>query len=136
MAGLTGLLAAIGGLAGAGTAIGSTVYNAVSQPGPQTPTTPAPTPPSTQTLDQQKALVSQQLPNVIGATSGLASPSYDSLISQILAGVSGQSGANAAGAAATGQAFQAANGGGAGTGNPIVNNQVPNLSDFLSSFTG
>ena len=126
-------IGAASALAGAGTVIGSTIANAVGGPGTPTPTTPTPTPPpDQQQLLQQKQLVSQQLPNVIGATSGLASSSYDSLIAQLLAGVKGQPGANAAGAAATGQQFNAAN---SQPTNSVVNGQEPNLSDFLSSFT-
>jgi hypothetical protein len=123
------MLAAIAGLAGTGVSIGETVANSGGG-APTTPTTPTPTPPSAQALAQQKALVSQQLPNVVGATSGLANPSYDSLIAQILSGITGQSGANAAGASATGQQFTAANN---QPTNAAVNNQSPNLSDFLSN---
>lgn len=132
MAGLLGIIASIGSLAGAGTSIGLAAANAGSGT-PTTPATPTPTPPNAQQLLQQKAAVSQQEPNVVGATSGLASPSYDSLIAQILAGTVGQPGSNAAGASATGQSFTPAN---SQPTNAAVNGTEPNLSDFISSFSG
>lgn len=103
-----GTLAAVGSVAGAGTSIGEAIANSGA---PKTPGAPAPTPPNAEALAQQRAAVAQQEPNVVGATSGLASPSYDSLIAQILSGVLGQPGATAAGNAATfqpgtGQSFQ------------------------------
>jgi hypothetical protein len=126
-------IGAVSGLAGAGISGGEAIANAVGgKPNATAPSTPAPTPPNAQQLLQQKELVSQQLPNVVGATSGLASPSYDSLISQILSGVLGQPGANAAGAGATGQSFTPANN--AAT-TAAVNDQVPSLSNFLDQFS-
>ena len=117
-----------------GAALASTglnIANQVSGPGTTpAPTVPGPTPPNAQQLLQQKALVGQQLPNVVGATSGLANPSYDSLIAQILAGVTGQPGANAAGSAATGQQFTPANN---QPTNAAINNQQPSISDFLAN---
>ena len=129
MAGTLAIIASLATIGGAGTAIGSTIANDVSKP----PATPTPTPPNAQQLLQQKAAVSQQEPNVVGATSGLASPSYDSLIAQILAGTVGQPGSNAAGASATGQSFTPAN---SQPTNAAVNGTEPNLSDFISSFSG
>ena len=122
-------IAAIGGLASAGVGIGEAVANSG---GSKPPTAPTPTPPNAQQLAQQQAAVSQQLPNVVGQTSGLASPSYDSLISQILAGVIGQPGANAAGAGATGQAFSTSN---SQPTNAAVQGQPIQLSDFVNSNT-
>lgn len=127
-------IGAIGSIAGAGTSIGEAIANSGSggAPSPTAPTgPPAPTPPNPQQLLQQKALVSQQLPNLIGQTSGLANPDYDALMAKILSGVLGQPGANAAGTSATAQAFQPAN---SQPTNQIVNNQVPNLVD--TSFLG
>lgn len=128
-------LAAIAGLAGTGVSIGESIANSGGgAPSPTAPTTPqGPKPPDANALLQQKALVSNQLPNVVGATSGLASPSYDSLIAQILAGTIGQPGSAAAGASATDQQFQPAN---SQPTNSVVNGQQPNLSDFLSGFSG
>jgi hypothetical protein len=127
-------IAAAVGIAGTGITTGLEVSGALNGPGaPGTPATPAPTPPNAQQLAQQKALVSQQEPNVVGATSGLASQDYVSLISQILAGTVGQPGSRAAGAAATDQNFTPAN---SQPTNSVVNGQTPNLSDFLSSFSG
>jgi hypothetical protein len=129
------LLGTIGGLASAGVGIGEAVAGggAPQTPTPTPPGAPTPTPPNAAQLMQQKALVSQQEPNVVGATSGAASPEYDSLISQILAGVTGQPGANAAGGAATGQQFTPAN---SQSTNAAVNGTTPNLSDFINNFGG
>jgi hypothetical protein len=123
----------IGAAGVASTGLG--IANAVEGSGgaPTNPTTAAPTPPNAQALATQKALISQQLPNVVGATSGTASPEYDSLIAQILSGVTGQSGANASASQAVGQQFTPAN---SQPTNAVVNGQQPNISDFLSSFTG
>jgi hypothetical protein len=131
--GTAGGLATTAGLAGlASTGVG--LAGTLGGPGtPAAQTPPGPTPPNPQQLLQQKELVGQQIPNVVGSTSGLASPAYDALIAQLLAGVKGEPGANAAGAAATGQQFNAAN---SQPTNSVVNGQNPNLSDFLSSFSG
>ena len=131
MAVLLPIIASIGSLAGAGVGIGTSIANSVSG-SPAAPTVPGPTPPNQQQLLAQKEAVSQQLPNVIGQTSGLASPSYDSLISQILSGVIGQPGANAAGAGATGQAFSTSN---SQPTNAAVQGQPIQLSDFVNSNT-
>lgn len=97
---------------------------------PATP--PAPTPPTAQQLAQQRALVQQQLPNVLGATSGLANPAYDSLIAQILAGTIGQPGSTAAGNNAVGQNFSPAN---SQATNAVVQGQPVQLSDFVNTST-
>lgn len=131
MAVTLGLIASIGSLAGAGVGIGETIANSGGSK-PTTPTNPAATPPNAQALAQQKALVAQQEPNVVGATSGLASPSYDSIISQILAGTLGQPGSTAAGNAATGQNFSPVN---AQATNAAVQGQPVNLSDFVANNT-
>jgi hypothetical protein len=123
---LAGILA---GLAGTGASIGETIANSGA---PATPKPPVPTPPNAQALAQQKALVGQQEPNVVGATSGLASPSYDSLIAQILAGTLGQPGSTAAGASATGQNFTPAN---SQATNSAVQGSPIQLSDFLGTST-
>ncbi len=123
-------IGAASAIAGAGTSIGEALANSGGSPKPGAP--PPPTPPNAQALAQQKALVSQQEPNVVGATSGLASPSYDSLISQILAGTLGQPGSTAAGNAATGQNFSVAN---SQPTNAAVQGQPLNLSDFLNTST-
>jgi hypothetical protein len=128
-ASVLGALGTLGGLAGAGTTIGETIANSGGPGTPATPTTPTPIPPNPQQLLAQRAAVSQQLPNVLSQTSGLASPGYDSLIAQILAGVTGQPGANAAGAAATGQQFSVAN---SQPTNAAVTGQT-DLSNFVNS---
>lgn len=127
LAGLLPLLAGAGSLAGTGIGIANAVSGAPKPPAPSLPT-----PPTTQALGQERALVSQQLPNVVGATSGLASPSYDSLIAQILAGVLGQPGAAAAGASATGQNFSPAN---SQATNAAVQGTPVQLSDFVNTST-
>lgn len=123
------VVAAIAGLAGTGVSVGETIANSG---GPKTPATPAPTPPNAQALAQQRALVQQQLPNVLGATSGLASSSYDSLIAQILAGTLGQPGSTAAGNAAVGQNFSPAN---SQATNAAVQGSPVQLSDFVNTST-
>lgn len=131
------VVAAIAGLASSGVGIGEAIANSGGQQ-PTTPAAPTPKPPDAQALAQQRALVAQQYPNVVGATSGLASPSYDSLISQILAGVVGQPGASAAGAAAggfqpgTGQSFSVAN---SQPTNAAVQGSPIQLSDFVNTST-
>jgi hypothetical protein len=123
---------AIGAIGGAAS-LGETIANiGGGKPNAAAPSTPAPTPPDAQQLLQQKALVSQQLPNVIGATSGLANPDYDSLVAQILSGVVGQPGANAAGKAATGDTFTPSN---QQPTNAAVNGTDVNLSSFLNNFS-
>jgi hypothetical protein len=130
MAGLLAAIASIAGIAGAGTSIGEAIANSGGPPKPTATPTPVPTPPNAQTLLQQRAAVSQQEPNVIGATSGLANPEYNSLIAQILAGTLGQPGSTAAGNAATGQStFTPAN---SQPTNAAINGTQINLSDFLS----
>lgn len=120
-------IGAAASIATAGTTIGEAIANSGKGATPSTPTAPAVTPPNPQQLLQEKALVGQQLPNVVGATSGLANPSYEALIAQLLAGVTGQPGAQAAGAAATGQNFQPAS---SQATNAAVNNQPVNLADI------
>src|SRR6266852_5807498 len=132
MAATLAIIASIATIGTAGTTIGLDIAGA-GKGGPQTPATPKPTPPDANALAQQKALVSRELPNVVGATSGLASPSYDALMAQILAGVLGQPGATAAGSSATGQQFQPAN---SQPTNAAVSGQPANLSDFINSFAG
>jgi hypothetical protein len=122
-------IAAIVGIAGTGFGVVEQLTHSGGA-APKPPTTPAGVTPQ-QSL-QEKALISQQLPNVIGQTSGLTSQNYDELIAQILSGVTGQPGANAAGQAAGNQAFTPAN---SQPTNAIVNNGVPNLAD-ISSFLG
>jgi len=122
-------IGAAASIAGAGTSIGEAIANSS---GPKTPGAPTPTPPNAQQLAQQKALVAQQAPNVVGATSGLASPGYDALIAQILAGTLGQPGSTAAGAAATGQNFSPVN---SQATNAAVQGQPVSLSDFLNTST-
>jgi hypothetical protein len=121
------ILAGAGGLASAGLGIANAVGGA-----PTAPTIPPPKPPDANALAQQRALVAQQTPNVVGATSGLASPSYDSLIAQILAGTLGQPGSTAAGNAATGQNFSPVN---AQPTNAAVTGGDIGLSNFLNTST-
>ena len=124
-------IGAASAIAGAGTTIGSTIANAVSGPGtPGAPTVPTTPPPNAQAQQNLNARVGQQEPNVIGATSGLANPAYDSLIAQILAGTVGQPGSNAAGASATGQQFSAAN---SQPTNAAVQGQPADLSSFINT---
>jgi len=126
MAGTLAIIGSIVGIGGGAATIGSAIANSGGPPKPPGP--PAPTPPNAQQLLQQRAAVAQQEPNVVSSTSGLASPEYSSLISQILAGVLGQPGANAAGASATGQqSFTPAN---SQATNSVVQGSPLQLSDF------
>jgi hypothetical protein len=128
MAATLAIIGSIVGIGGGAASIGTAIANGVSGGPPKPPGPPAPTPPNAQQLLQQRAAVAQQEPNVISSTSGLASPEYSSLISQILAGVLGQPGANAAGASATGQqSFTPAN---SQATNSVVQGSPLQLSDF------
>lgn len=132
LAALVPLLTAAAPVASAAASLGSLglgIANAASGP-PGIPTPPGPTPPTPQQLAQQRALVQQQLPNVLGATSGLANPAYDSLIAQILAGTIGQPGSTASGNNAVGQNFSPAN---SQATNAAVQGQPVQLSDFVST---
>lgn len=137
LAALVPFLTAAAPVASAAASLGSLglgIANAASGPsGIPTPPGPTPaTPPTPQQLAQQRALVQQQLPNVLGATSGLANPAYDSLIAQILAGTIGQPGSTAAGNNAVGQNFSPAN---SQATNAAVQGQPVQLSDFVNTST-
>lgn len=128
---IIGIIASIASIAGAGTSIGEAIANSGGPSAPKAATAPAVTPPNAQQLAQQRALVGQQVPNVDAATSGAASPEYQSLMAQILSGVLGQPGANAAGASATGQQpFSVAN---SQPTNAAVQGSPVNLSDFINA---
>ena len=129
LAALVPALTAIGTIGGLGLGIEQAVSGSGGPPKPGAPTTPAATPPTAQQLAQQRALVEQQVPNISGATSGTASPEYQSLMAQILSGVLGQPGATAAGASATQQPFSVAN---SQPTNAAVSGQPVNLSDFVN----
>jgi hypothetical protein len=141
------VIAAIAGIGAAGTGIGLELSN---QPG-----APKPTPPPTPAVigadqNQIKAAVSQQDPNILSATSGLANPDYVAQISQLLAGTGGQTGSTGAARQAVNQVFglnpSTITGGGgapsspqftpAGTGTtPASDPNAPtNLSEFLQRF--
>jgi|SRR5215469_16930733 len=125
-------IGAAASIAGAGTSIGEAIANSGGHPNAPTPQTPGPTPPNTQQLAQQRALVSQQLPNLVSATGGTASPEYDALMAQILSGVIGQPGAAQSAGQAVGQNFTPAN---SQPTNAAVSGGNVNLSDFLNSFS-
>jgi hypothetical protein len=139
------LIAAIGGLAGTGIGVGLDLSNQPGKPAP----TPPPTPASiTSNQNQIKAAVSQQDPNVVSATSGLANPDYVAQISQLLAGTAGQTGSTGAARQAAAQAFGLPNIPGQGSGGtsqpftptgssttPAADPNAPvNLSDYLQRF--
>jgi hypothetical protein len=139
-------IAAIGGLAGTGVGLGLELSN---QPGTPKPTpTPPPTPAAiTDTQNQEKALISQNAPNVLSQTSGLANPDYVAQISQLLAGTGGQTGSTGAARQIVQQLFGLPGLPGAGSGTqftpagatsgatgPAPAATDTKLSDFVNSF--
>jgi hypothetical protein len=100
------LIAAIGGIASAGTTIGLDLANSGG------PSTPKPVPPTGPTPAQQQAdaaqktaAVGQQLPTIEGLTSGYANPEYYGQQGALAAGVAGESGGTGAAASAVEKAF-------------------------------
>lgn len=152
---LLSALAAIGGLVSAGVSSGLAIDSAVNKPSATMPTAPtAPTPAQQQqSITQEKAAVSQQLPNVEGLTSGFANPSYYAQQGATAAGTAGSpTGSNSA-LEAVEQAFglpagslsKGGGGGGAaptsfpaaGTGDATKGafpNSPVDLSNFVNSF--
>lgn len=142
------VIAGIDGLAATGIGLGETLSN---QPG-KAPATATPTGPTaaqqTATINAEKAAVSQQAPNVISDTSGLANPDYIKSITQLLAGTAGTTGSNGAATQAINSAFGLPGGGSPGTQNTSTSNFTPagvnpnpnaaaqpvQLSDFVNSF--
>lgn len=142
------LIAAIASLAATGTGLGLELAN---QPG-----SPKPTPPPTPAVinaqqNQEKAAISQQAPNILAETSGLANPDYVAQLAQLLAGTGGQTGSEGAANKVASQLFGISPGNvvspgspatpssftPAGTGNtpnPAGANSPVNLSDFLQRF--
>lgn len=101
--------------------------------------------------NQEKAAISQQAPNILAQTSGLANPDYIAQISQLLANTGGQTGSAGAAGQVVKQLFglsggstsPATSGGATGnftpassspTPNPAGANSPVNLSDFLNRF--
>ena len=123
-------LAAIGGLAGAGVSIGEAVAGSGGAKAPTTPTAPAPTPPNPQDLLQKKQLLGQADSNTQAQTGGTAGDFYRLINDQLQAGTLGQAGSQGA---ANQTVFTPAN---SQPTNSVVNGQAPNLTDFLSSFSG
>jgi hypothetical protein len=144
------LIAAIGGLAGTGVGLGLELSNK-----PGAPKTVPETPAQIGTNQNQiKAAVSQEDPNILAQTSGLANPDYVAQISQLLAGTGGQTGSTGAARDAAAQAFGLPSiSGGGGTGpvrppatpgsqqfvpagqSPSADSQTPvQLSDFVNRF--
>lgn len=93
------------GAVGAGEGIASLVNR------PSAPKVPTAPPPGVtaiqrdQQVNAEKAAISQQSPNVVAATSGLANPEYVAQISQLLSGTAGQPGARGAANAIIRQIF-------------------------------
>ena len=138
------VIAAVAGLAGTGVGLGLELSN---QPGGAT--TPPPTPAViNQEQQQEKAAISQQAPNILAQTSGLANPDYVAQLAQLLAGTGGQTGSQGAASQIASQLFglspgtPATPGAGssftpAGTGtanNPAPANSQVQLSDFVNRF--
>jgi len=97
-------IAAIAGLAGTGVGLGLELSNQPGSPKPVTPAAPTPAQNAATQL-QQKALISQQVPNVISQTSGLANPEYAAEIAKLLSGTAGQPGSTGAAQQAIAAAF-------------------------------
>jgi len=98
------LIASLATIAGTGTELGLTLANQPGSPKPVTPAAPTPAQNAATQL-QQKALISQQLPNVISQTSGLANPEYAAEIAKLLSGTAGQPGSTGAAQQAIAAAF-------------------------------
>ena len=98
------IIAAVAGLAGTGVGLGLELSNQPGSPKPVTPTAPTPAQ-NAVTQNQEKALIGQQLPNVLSQTSGLANPEYLAQMAQLLAGTAGSPGSTGAAQQAIAQAF-------------------------------
>ncbi len=146
------LIGTIVGLGATGTELGMSLAN---RPGtPKTPTTPAAPAQQSQasqdaTQNQQKALINQQLPDILSNTSGLVNPEYAKQMAELLSGTAGQSGATGAASSAVSSAFGLPSFGGAGGKGDFVPAGAGNansggsanastnpvaLSDFLNSY--
>lgn len=137
------IIAALIGLAGTGVATGVELS---SQPSSQKTTAP-PTPAVINAeQNQEKAAISQQAPNILAETSGLANPDYVAQLAQLLAQTGGQTGSEGAANSVAAQLFGISPGSivptgasftPAGTGqtpNPAAANSPENLSDFVNRF--
>jgi len=98
-------IAAVAGLAGTGVSLGLDLSNQPGTPKPATPTPAQTAATDAATQTQQRELVSQQLPNVLSSTSGLANPDYTAQIIQLLSGTTGQAGSTGAAQQAVNSAF-------------------------------
>ncbi len=87
---------------------GTTAYemaNKPSAPKPVAPTAQQTAAQNAQLQRQEKAAITQQLPNVLSQTSGLANPEYAGLMASLMAGTAGQPGNTGALNSAVAQAF-------------------------------
>jgi hypothetical protein len=101
--------------------------------GPQTPATPKPTPPDANALAKLRQRIGSADANTQAQTSGTAGDDFRRFIDQWLAGTTGQPGsAGAAQSTVMESQFAPAN---SQPTNAVVGNQVPNLSEFLNSFS-
>lgn len=140
-------IALVATLVGTSVGLGTTGYELSKG----TPSTPKPQPPSAAQINtlqnQEKAAISQQAPNVLAQTGGLANPDYVAQISQLLAGTGGQTGSTGAARDVVSQLFGLSPGavtGGAGGSNFAPAGSAPsassapssetNLSDFVGRF--
>lgn len=141
------LIASIASLAGTGVGLGLELSNQPGNPKPPTTSPAATALQNTTTQNAIKESVSQQTPDIIGATSGLANPEYIASIVQLLAGTAGTSGSRGAAGQAVASAFglpglspgtQGTSGSNfvpAGANQPNPAPGAPtNLSDFVSQF--
>jgi hypothetical protein len=142
------IIASIAGLAGTGISVGETLANRPSAPKtpPATPATPATQTPAQQSqqLATERGIISQQLPNILSETSGLANPGYVEQVATLLSGQGGAPGSTGAAQQAVNSAFgfnqlpgtpksftPAGAGGSSGT-NPV--GADTGLSDFVKGF--
>lgn len=149
MATLLPLIAAAVTIGGTGTTVGLDIANSGgSKPAPIAPPTPAVI---NAEQNQEKAVISQQAPNILAQTSGLANPDYVATISQLLSNTGGQTGsAGAAGdvikqlfGLSAGSPSPLGSGGSTGSftpassaqgSNPNAGSSPVNLSDFVNRF--
>ena len=89
------ILPAILAAAGGAVTAGESIYSALNKPSmPKAPTTPPglSAVQKEQTVNAERSSISNQLPNIVSSTSGLASPEYVATIAQLLSGTAGQYG--------------------------------------------
>jgi hypothetical protein len=126
-------IAAIGSLAGTGVGLGLELSNQPGKPKPPTITPPTAAQLAS-TQNQEKSLISQNAPNVLEQTSGLANPDYVAQISQLLAGTGGQTGSTGAARDVVSRLFGLPTGPGASPG-AVAPPATPGATNFTPAGT-